>query len=55
MKCESMRPNIYQKIKSELLYCNLGEGGGIVDGNIMELWMGCPILVQNEQQLLGAP
>ena len=30
----------------------LGQGGGVVDGNIMQLWMRSPVLVQDQQQLL---
>jgi hypothetical protein len=55
MKCGSMRQNFYQKIKKIVTVLYLGEGGGIVDRNVMEFWVGRPILVQNEQQLLGAP
>ena len=30
----------------------LGQGGGVVDGNVMQLWMRSPVLVQDQQQLL---
>ena len=30
----------------------LGQGGGVVDGDIMQLWMRSPVLVQDQQQLL---
>ena len=31
-----------------------GEGGGIVDGDVVELGMGSPVLIQDEEKLLGA-
>ena len=30
----------------------LGQGGGVVDGDVMQLWMRSPVLVQDQQQLL---
>ena len=30
----------------------LGQAGGVVDGNVGQLRVGCPVLVQNEQQFL---